>query len=265
VSWIEFPFVEVPRMVGLFLFIIALGWLAAGPVYIQLTRRKNALLMRMLEQITDWLDSHDIEYWLDWGTLLGAVREGRLLRHDTDVDLAVPAGRAAHLRQAVAQEQLADRYFVKDRGTSILFGLRRHPFLHAIEDEVLVHVEFVEEDTQAGELVNSGGKRRVPLAFVRPLGSIRLGNRAHPTPGERENYLRALYGYWGRRCIYEGNDRYRACASIRDYLIYWSQQLIFYRLYFSWKSLPLPRIWKAWLDHWSARLSRKLSFPEPKL
>jgi len=164
----------------------------------------------------------------------------------------------------MAQEQLADRYFVKDRGTSVLFGLRRHPFLHAIEDEVLVHVEFVEEDTQAGELVNSGGKRRVPLAFVRPLGSIRLGNRAHPTPGERENYLRALYGYWGRRCIYEGNDRYRACASIGDYLIYWGQQLIFYRLYFSWKSLPLPRIWKARLDHWSGRLSRKLSFLEPK-
>jgi len=49
-------------MVGLFLLIIALGGLAAGPVYIQLTPRKNALLMRMLEQITDRLESHDIEY-----------------------------------------------------------------------------------------------------------------------------------------------------------------------------------------------------------
>lgn len=35
------------------------------------------------------LDGPGIPFWLDFGTLLGITRDGELIRHDTDVDIAV--------------------------------------------------------------------------------------------------------------------------------------------------------------------------------
>ena len=40
-----------------------------------------------LKQIKNLLDKHNIEHWLDEGTLLGVVREGKLIEWDHDIDL----------------------------------------------------------------------------------------------------------------------------------------------------------------------------------
>ena len=41
-----------------------------------------------LRQVKEVLDKQDIEYWLDSGTLLGAVRDGRVIPWDHDIDLS---------------------------------------------------------------------------------------------------------------------------------------------------------------------------------
>jgi len=42
-----------------------------------------------LGKIKKILDKHNIEYWLDEGTLLGAVREKKLIEWDHDIDLSI--------------------------------------------------------------------------------------------------------------------------------------------------------------------------------
>jgi lipopolysaccharide cholinephosphotransferase len=42
-----------------------------------------------LKEIKKILDKHDIYYWIDEGTLLGAVREKKLIEWDHDIDLAI--------------------------------------------------------------------------------------------------------------------------------------------------------------------------------
>jgi hypothetical protein len=44
-------------------------------------------LREIIWYLTDLLEEEQIPYWADFGTLLGAVREGRTISHDTDGDL----------------------------------------------------------------------------------------------------------------------------------------------------------------------------------
>jgi phosphorylcholine metabolism protein LicD len=48
---------------------------------------KEKTLIESLKQIKNVLDKNNIEFWLDTGTLLGAVREKRILPWDYDIDL----------------------------------------------------------------------------------------------------------------------------------------------------------------------------------
>lgn len=47
------------------------------------------IVVKNLRDITRIFDKNAISYWLDSGTLLGAVRDGRLIEWDGDVDLGV--------------------------------------------------------------------------------------------------------------------------------------------------------------------------------
>jgi hypothetical protein len=46
-------------------------------------------LIDMLPYLTKLLEANEIKYWLDWGTLLGAVRNGRIIPWDFDIDLGI--------------------------------------------------------------------------------------------------------------------------------------------------------------------------------
>ena len=56
---------------------------------VTLTGKNSKIAYKMLEDITTILEEHDIRYWLDFGTLLGVVREQRLLPWDHDMDIAI--------------------------------------------------------------------------------------------------------------------------------------------------------------------------------
>eukprot|EP01059_Diplonema_ambulator_P005699 TRINITY_DN15488_c0_g1_i1.p1 TRINITY_DN15488_c0_g1~~TRINITY_DN15488_c0_g1_i1.p1 ORF type:complete len:300 (+),score=68.99 TRINITY_DN15488_c0_g1_i1:64-900(+) len=47
-------------------------------------------LESLLLSIHDAMDECQAEYWLDFGTLLGSIREGVVLEHEYDIDLAIP-------------------------------------------------------------------------------------------------------------------------------------------------------------------------------
>ena len=42
-----------------------------------------------LKKVTKILDDNNIDYWLDWGTLIGAVRHGGWIPWDNDIDISV--------------------------------------------------------------------------------------------------------------------------------------------------------------------------------
>lgn len=48
---------------------------------------KEEVAIRVLKRVKEILDEHDIVYWLDQGTLLGAVRDGKFIPWEHDIDL----------------------------------------------------------------------------------------------------------------------------------------------------------------------------------
>jgi hypothetical protein len=50
---------------------------------------RMSYLFRLLNKVVSVLEEKNIAYHLDCGTLLGCIRQGGLLKHDTDVDVSV--------------------------------------------------------------------------------------------------------------------------------------------------------------------------------
>jgi len=48
---------------------------------------KEEIAIEALRQVKKALDKHSIEFWLNEGTLLGAVRDGKFIEWDNDIDL----------------------------------------------------------------------------------------------------------------------------------------------------------------------------------
>jgi len=50
---------------------------------------REDIAVKNLMDVKEVFERFDIRYWLDWGTLLGAVREGKIIAWDCDIDLGM--------------------------------------------------------------------------------------------------------------------------------------------------------------------------------
>lgn len=49
----------------------------------------HAAALRVLERVGASLDARDVPWWIDYGTVLGAAREGGMIPWDSDIDIGV--------------------------------------------------------------------------------------------------------------------------------------------------------------------------------
>ena len=56
--------------------------------YSELTNKTRKQMVEDLKEFSEYMDSIGFESYIAWGTLLGAVREGGLILHDNDLDMA---------------------------------------------------------------------------------------------------------------------------------------------------------------------------------
>lgn len=48
---------------------------------------KVGIMVENLREVKDVFDKNDVNFWLDSGVLLGAVRDGKIIEWDIDIDL----------------------------------------------------------------------------------------------------------------------------------------------------------------------------------
>ena len=80
-------------------------------------------LIDLMKKTVKFLDDHNITYWLDSGTLLGACRNGKFIPWDDDVDLAIPYDSYIKIKEVIRtypkvydnnfKYRISDKYGIK--------------------------------------------------------------------------------------------------------------------------------------------------------
>lgn len=85
-------------------------------------RQAQMVMLRILRIFDDICRRHDLEYWLDAGTLLGAARHGGFIPWDDDVDVMMPLEDYRRFC-ALAQDELPSDLFFQTRQTDPLHDI----------------------------------------------------------------------------------------------------------------------------------------------
>lgn len=138
----------------------------------------------------DLLARHGLTHWLDWGSLLGAVRHGTFIPRDSDVDWGVLDTDFAALR--TLEPEIIRAGFQLDA---------RDPFVWRINRSVMntQHVDLYPWRRDGGRLVLDWPGRSVdhwtfPASFVASGTTVQLYGRTFPAPAPVHELL-ARYRY----------------------------------------------------------------------
>jgi hypothetical protein len=155
---------------------------------------QTAPLLDSVERILVALSDIGIEAFPAYGTLLGAVREGRLLGHDSDADLAYVSRRTAPV------DVIRESFVIERRLAELGFRIERY-------SGAGIKVFVTESDGSVRGLDVFGGfyahghlmvlgeiRAPLPESAVFPLGTTTLEGRTLPAPADPDALLTATYG-----------------------------------------------------------------------
>jgi len=166
--------------------------------------KNGDIALKMLKDVTDLLDQHSIPYWLEGGTLLGVIRENRLLPWDNDLDISIKNSHLDRLQQAL--KELNWRYRVRVRE----FEKNEPPFqksairLIKIKNRKLLFFSgevsldiFIKFEKDNETFWQIGDKRKsVPSRFYDELLKYEFDGKEYLVPKLYREYLTFRYGDW---------------------------------------------------------------------
>lgn len=162
-------------------------------------------IIKMLPYVAKLLFREEIRYWLDWGTLLGAMRNGRMIPWDFDIDIGIFHDDVERLL-ALTPEIAKDGYqFAVDRNNEHarkirFFGKEGFDF-HIDIDPWIVRGD--------NALATFDQRKCHPMSELSVLGNLVFEGDLYPCPGNPEACLERLIGPdWRKPKVSSGNMIY---------------------------------------------------------
>ncbi len=167
---------------------------------------KNGIVaLKMLEDVSDILEKNNIEFWLESGTLLGIVREGRLLPWDNDVDISIKEEYLDKLLSSLSEisslgYRVRSKIFENDsepfkKGVTRIVKIRNNRFFFFRGKVTLdIYIKFKKDDKyyyQCGQT-----KKASNATFYEGLEEITFNEKKYKIPSNHEAYLTCKYGNW---------------------------------------------------------------------
>lgn len=160
--------------------------------------RKLHILRQFFVVVNAYLQKLEVDYWLDFGTLLGFYRENDILPHDIDVDFG------AHERDFLkiwnARHQLPAGFTMYDtsfrhNGPKLYVTFKGFDADVYFYSERTGHLQSTEKARYANEM------QEVPKELIYPLKSATFLGKTTKVPADTKAYLEFVYGYIGSDAI----------------------------------------------------------------
>lgn len=113
-------------------------------------RQAQGVMLDILIKVDEICRENDINYFLDWGTLLGAVRHGGFIPWDDDIDISMPREDYERFK-LIAQEKLGSEYFLQTPHTD-----KNYTYYHIPMKVRHNNSRFVENVETGSEKFNQG-------------------------------------------------------------------------------------------------------------
>ena len=151
----------------------------------------TAHLLEMTFAVADVLERHGITFWLDYGTLLGAVRSGELIPWDDDVDLGILAADLPRVH-ALGEEIARAGFWLDLRTEGVTRVAYSHTNLQYVDLFAWHEHEGLLRTPLAGQYAWPGmaGRAAFPAAYVRDMETATLHGRRLPVPTPVHEFLR---------------------------------------------------------------------------
>ena len=108
-------------------------------------REAQLIMLDMLVEFDSICKKHNLQYWLDSGTLLGAVRHKGFIPWDDDIDLSMPLEDYRKFKE-IAQDELSENIFFQTKETDSEF---KFDYMKLRSNRAKI-VEFHEKDREIG-------------------------------------------------------------------------------------------------------------------
>jgi len=164
------------------------------PTFAGRSERDIGALLDATESVLAALRDAGLDPFLAYGTLLGAVREGRVLGHDSDADLGYVSRFSTPVDVAResfrVQRTLAEHGWSTTRYSGAAFKVTVSP-----EPGVAIGLDVFGGFLDAGRLYLMGEiGTEFDDGWIHPLGRSELNGRSMPVPARPEKLLEAMYG-----------------------------------------------------------------------
>lgn len=141
----------------------------------------------LLSQVITFLNTYDIPYWANGGTLLGAVRHGGIIAWDDDVDLAIPLDKKEFFLESCKK---LGWYKMKLKKPSNKY----YKIVHEQYNDVWVDICLIDKDGL--DLRGHKSKRQIEPAWIYPLKRIPFSTYDIQIPNQAEEYLDKIFPNW---------------------------------------------------------------------
>jgi len=163
---------------------------------------------RMMQRITRILEKNNIPYILEAGTLLGVVRENRLLPWDNDVDITITRQYEEQLIASIRQIRRLGykvrikrydrdlKYFKKGEVRIVKIKHFTLPFFQSDMNVDIFLKRLVNEEYYWTVGVHKPVLKSVPRRFYEELGKLTYKGKTYSVPRDYKGYLTEHYGDW---------------------------------------------------------------------
>ncbi len=167
---------------------------------------KDAL--KLLTDVTNTLKQNQVQYCLEGGTLLGIVRENRLLPWDDDMDLTITEAQIPKLEKTLKalpfKYRIRKRFYftnhkaIKEGKLRLIRISNRKWFFFKGKVRMDIFIKYSDEEKYYWTV---GSKKNfvvqcVPKHFHDQVEAINFNGETMFAPNQYENYLTLKYGDW---------------------------------------------------------------------